>query len=438
MFSSTACTEKISDQSELLLQHMIKKIDLSSWLSVLEQRHPLAIDLGLDRVNAVAKRLDLTSFSCPVITVAGTNGKGSTVATLQALALAHGLNVGVYTSPHLLTFNERIAINGVAINDESLLAAFEFIEQGRGDISLTYFEFTTLAAFAIFKQKTLDLIVLEVGMGGRLDAVNIIDADVAVITTIAKDHEAFLGDTVTKIAAEKAGICRTGKPVVIGDSQQVDLIGAAVAPYQASVIAAGVDYHWSQQSPHFSWHFRESAIESNNDVKLGADLIATGLTAFRLALPSVWRAEAVISAIESAQLIGRWQTIASSPQTVVDIGHNPQAAQRLATRARAIGKSLHLVVGMLADKDQQGSLSPFFGANARWYLSSLTGSRACSAQTLADKLPPTELAHAVLFDSPRQAWHAARLNAQESDLILVWGSFLTVADVVAAVHDKKS
>ncbi len=409
---------------------------LQFWLQQLESRHPVAIDLGLERVALVAERLQCRQFSHPVITVAGTNGKGSTVATLQSLALTHGLTVATYTSPHLLTFNERIALNGVAVSDDELVRAFERVEQARESISLTYFEFTTLAALVIFKSVSPDLIVLEVGMGGRLDAVNIVDADIAVITTIAKDHEAYLGNTVEAIATEKAGICRSHRPVVISDRDQISLIENAVQPYGAHVFAAGREFHWHTTPSGLFWSFAQRRIEEA-PFQLGPDLIAGALTAFHLQFASRWSDEKVKRAITQANIVGRFQRIGNNPETIVDIGHNPQAASRLAMRIKASNKSkIRLVVGMLADKDQRGSLAAFNAMPADWYLADLQGARASKATDLYVNLAAEQQTNAKCFASPRDAWRSAVAESHRDDLIVVWGSFLTVADVMLAASGK--
>ena len=409
---------------------------LADWLSLLEQRHPVAIDLGLERVGVVADRLHARQFSCPVITVAGTNGKGSTVATLEALARAHHLRVGVYTSPHLLHFNERIRVNARDVSDAELVQAFAAVEAARGDISLTYFEFTTLAAFWLFQQQPLDLVVLEVGMGGRLDAVNLVDADVAVITTIDFDHMAFLGNTLEAIAGEKAGICRAGKPVVLADPQRFDVMMLAVQARAAVPILAGHDFQQQHVGAQWQWRWQQMPALALPRPQLGADLVAAGLAAFRLALPLVWREEAVAHAVATAALLGRWQRLPGPPLTILDIGHNAQASRRLAERAQQECRGrLHVVLGVLGDKDRQALLQPWQQLQVnqrtpRWYLADLAGPRAGRAADLRKALPAT--AEADCFPDPVTAWQTACAEAGADDSVLVFGSFLTVAAVLSA------
>lgn len=404
---------------------------LDDWLALLEKRHPVAIELGLERVADVAGRL-LKSERPPVITVAGTNGKGSVVATLKTLARKHGLRAGVYTSPHILHFNERIEIDGRIASDAELVHAFEAVEAARAGVSLTYFEFTTLAAFWLFDQQALDLLILEVGMGGRLDAVNIIDADVAVITTIDFDHMAFLGDTLEAIASEKAGICRAGKPVVLADPERRELLLSAVQPHDAKAYAIGLDYQFTDNDGQF--RFSAGAFDLRAAAPtLGADLVAAALMAFRLLFPQQLDTDACRQAVEQAALAGRWQQIGQNPPCWVDIGHNPQASKRLAERAKAAGfLRWHLVVGMLADKDIVGVLKPWFGMQPVWYLSNLSGSRAASAKQLQAALPSD--AETQQFATPNEALQAAKAAAAAGEAILVFGSFLTVA----AVLDQES
>ena len=411
-------------------------LSLADWLSLLEQRHPVAVELGLERVDVVAERLRVRTFGCPVITVAGTNGKGSTVATLEALACSHGLRVGVYTSPHLLRFNERIRINAVDVSDAALVRAFEAVEAARGDASLTYFEFTTLAAFWLFQQQPLDLVVLEVGMGGRLDAVNLVDADVAVITTIDFDHMAFLGNTLAAIAGEKAGICRAGRPVVLADAHRLDLMRPAAQAQAALPLQPGIDFQQHSTSADWCFRFRDEPGLRLPMPQLGADLVAAALVAFRLALPEHWRTDAVAHAVAQAHLPGRWQKLTTTPVTVLDIGHNPQASRRLAERAlrEATGR-LHIVLGVLGDKDRAALLEPWLalkvnGLPPRWYLADLAGPRAGSARELRAALPSE--ADASSFADPVTAWQTACRDAAPTDTVLVFGSFLTVAAVLEA------
>lgn len=431
---------------------------VDEYLDLLESRHATAIDLGLDRIRVVAAAMGLSRFSCPVITVAGTNGKGSTVATLEALAIAHNLRVGIYTSPHLLQFNERIRRDGHNICDADLLQAFAAVETALGEQSLTYFEFTTLAALAYFQSEPLDLVVLEVGMGGRLDAVNIVDADVAVLTTVDFDHVSYLGDTLAAIAKEKAGICRAGRPAVLADVSRLEYLRGAALAQDANVVVAQEHYRFAVARDNLeAWQYQyadELAIVTALP-QLGTDLVAAALTAWRLAgMP--WSVEAILRGVACATLMGRWQTLQIEPHVVVDIGHNPQATRRLRERLDASHyRQIHLVVGMLVDKDQRASLQAFADLDAHWYLASLPGARGFSAEALRNCLPVRALAQqddslvtsAPIFKTPSKnsvqcfddvfsAWQTALQLANAEDMILVFGSFLTVTAVMQASADK--
>lgn len=408
---------------------------LDGWLSLLEQRHPLTIDLGLARVGEVARRLDVCRFDCPVITVAGTNGKGSTVATLEALAGAHGKTVATYSSPHLLVFNERIRINGANVADDALIAAFVAVEQARGKVSLTYFEFTTLAALWLFRRAPLDLLVLEVGLGGRLDAVNLVDADVAVITSIDFDHMNFLGNTLEKIAAEKAGICRAGRPVVLSDASRHAVTLPAVLARAARPVCAGVDWqlHAAVNGEQLFSDAHGHTINIGQP-QLGSDLVAGALMAFRLALPGVADAKKSRLAISRVQLAGRWQIIADSPLQVLDVAHNAQATARLYQRAMATPVTRwHLVLGMLSDKDRAAALAPWLQPEIPcvWYLCDLDGPRGGKASELAALLP--EAAEKNLFVDVPGALRAAQAAVRSDEGVLIFGSFLTVTAALTAM-----
>lgn len=408
---------------------------LEGWLSLLEQRHPVTIDLGLARVGEIARRLDACRFSCPVITVAGTNGKGSTVAALEALAAVHGLNVATYSSPHLLVFNERIRINGENVSDAALMEAFVAVEQARGSVSLTYFEFTTLAALWLFRRAPLDLLVLEVGLGGRLDAVNLVDADVAVITSIDFDHMNFLGNTLEKIAAEKAGICRAGRPVVLSDATRHAVTLPAVQARAAQPVCAGVDWH-----VHAAVNGEQLFTDAGGHTislgcpQLGADLVAGALMAFRLAVPGIADAQKCRQAISRVQLAGRWQITAEKPLQVVDVAHNAQATARLLQRAmRTPVTRWHLVIGMLSDKDRAAALAPWLNPArpCSWYLCDLDGPRGGKATELAALLPAN--ADRQLFADVATALRAAQAAAKDDEGVLVFGSFLTVTAALTAM-----
>jgi dihydrofolate synthase/folylpolyglutamate synthase len=421
-------------------------MDLDQWLDHQQRQHPNAIALGLDRARIVARRLRLTRPARHVITVAGTNGKGSAVAFLEAIARAAGLHVGAYTSPHLLRYNERVRIDGVDASDTDLVAAFERIESARtadGEpIPLTYFEYGTLAALALFEQAGLDLAILEVGLGGRLDAVNIVDADVAVITTVDLDHQDWLGADREAIGLEKAGVMRAGKPVVLGERDPPSSVLRHAYRIGASAVRAGCDFliddidgGWRWREPGYEIGLPEPALDAPAQRANAAAAIAT-LRALPMEIPGA----AIVEGVRSARLPARMQRIVrDGVEIVIDVAHNPQAATQLAAwlGAHPTKGRLHAVFSALGDKDLAGIVAPLTGQVARWWLCGLHDSpRGLSGEALAerlrDRLPETTVS--VLPDVA-QALAAARAAATVGDRILVFGSFHTAADALRALAD---
>lgn len=426
---------------------------LSAWLEELEQRHPSAIELGLERIGVVAKRLQVNTFSVPVITVAGTNGKGSTVATLVAIAVAAGWRVLSYTSPHLLRFNERICCNGEPINDVELVAALAAVDAARGDTSLTYFEHTTLAAFWWFQRQQADLIILEVGLGGRLDAVNLIDADVAVITSIGLDHQDWLGHTLPEIAREKAGIFRPARPVVFGERDPEAILLTLADALAAPTWVKGRDYDFAlcvddtfDYAPTHSWQWSALANALIPDGMaysalpipvVACENAATAIAALHV-LSQVSNlhisADAVQRGLSAVRIMGRAQQIASAPAVWLDVGHNPQGVaflwQQLPVPQK--GQKTHLVIAMLADKDIDAVIACCAPFVSHWWPASLTGPRASSADRIAGLLTARGLHAEALHDDVLSAYEGARQSASANDRIVVLGSFLTVSAVLAA------
>lgn len=444
---------------------------LSAWLEVLEQRHPSTIDLGLERIGVVAERLQANTFSAPVITVAGTNGKGSTVATLVAIAVAAGWRVLSYTSPHLLHFNERICCNGEAISDEQMVTALDAVDAVRGDISLTYFEHTTLAAFWWFQRQQADLIILEVGLGGRLDAVNLIDADVAVITSIGLDHQDWLGHTLPEIAREKAGILRPGRPVVFGEREPEAILLTLAKALAAPTWVKGHDYdfalctdngldgvathswQWSAKLAKNSAEAKKSVVTDSTLVKASApfdcvySLLPTPIVACENAATAIAAlhvlsqvsnlqisADAIRRGLAAVRIMGRAQKIASAPEVWLDVGHNPQGVAFLWQQLPAprAGQQTHLVIAMLADKDIDAVIACCTPYVSHWWPASLAGPRASSAERIASLLVARGLHAEALYDDVLSAYEGARQSASANDRIVVLGSFLTVSAVLAA------
>lgn len=409
---------------------MTKSQSLSDWLSYLEHIHPQQIDMGLTRVRQVAERADLLSLPSFVITVGGTNGKGTTCAMLSSILNEAGYTTGVYASPHLLRYNERIKINGEEVSDEEICESLAYVESFRNETSLTFFEFGTLAAFALFKKKKPDVVLLEVGLGGRLDATNIIDADISVITSIDLDHCDWLGNTREDIAKEKAGILRTGKPAIIGEPDIPTTLIAAAEQISTDLYCVDRDFSYALSEANWQYQGKVRQIEQLPVPMLPLPNAATALAVIEH-MPSSWiiPQQAIEKGLEKAALSGRFQQIMSSPTVIVDVAHNPHAAKYLAKKLQMISnKRIHAVVGMLKDKDIEHTLSAVRDYIDDWFLADLQGPRAATAEMLSSVLPESDIKHT--FKNVHQAYKAALKQASESDVIIVFGSFLTIADVL--------
>lgn len=409
---------------------------LHDWLCYIEQSHPIEkIELGLERVRRVAAPHQLDQLPGQVILIAGTNGKGTTARTLEALLLAQGLRVGVYSSPHLLHFNERLRLNGHDVPDEGWLAGFERVEQARGDIPLTYFEFTTLVAFALLKQAEVDVCVIEVGLGGRLDATNIVQPTVSVITTVDLDHQDFLGPDRESIGFEKAGIFRAGVPAVVGDYDVPQSVLQHANALGSPLSQAEHDFWLQRQDACFSWHNASRQITNLRCQAIPAQNVATALQTLSVIglLPP---AEQVVKVLAELQLAGRMQWLSTSPGVLLDVAHNPQSACYLAeqlTRLATSYTAIHLVVGMLKDKDIMSALSPFTGHGFHWHLASLPGVRGASSDQLQAMLPSTETFEHIEFTAElRQRMR----QSPAGELWVVFGSFVTVANMLALWHQE--
>ena len=409
---------------------------LSDWLSYIEQQHPATIDMGLDRVRTVAQAMGLGAPAERSIVVGGTNGKGSTVAFIEAIARAAGWKVGAYTSPHLLRYNERVRIDGQDVDDARLVAGFNAVEDARGDTALTYFEYGTLCALWLFQQAGLDLAVLEVGLGGRLDAVNIIDADVAVITTVDIDHADWLGNDREAIGEEKAGIIRGWKPVILGEIdppssvlRRAYVLGANAIRFGSDFFAEDIDAElWRWRDVSFRLELPQPAlwapIQRNN--------AATAVAALR-ALDKPVPRTAWAPGVADARVVGRLQRFQHNGiEVLLDVGHNPQAAAALAAALKAepvAGRTL-AVYAALADKDAAGVVEALQGQVDGWFLAGLEGARGQTAAQLRERLAQTGAANATLSDTVAKALEAAVGQAGPSDRVLLFGSFHTVAEAL--------
>jgi len=409
---------------------------LADWLAWQETLHPNVIDMGLERVAFVARSMGLGRPATTVITVAGTNGKGSCVALLESMLGAAGYRVGVYSSPHLLRYNERVRVYGQEAGDAALCAAFEYIDQARGATSLTYFEFGTLAALALFAQADLDVAVLEVGLGGRLDAVNIVDADVALITSVGIDHVEWLGPDRESIGREKAGILRPATPAVYGEADPPRSVLALAEDLAAPMHCLERDYRYSPADD--SWGWRSDAY-SYTGLPLpnlpgvfqlqnaAAVLMVLELLAPRLPVT----VEAVHTGLLTARLPGRFQVLPGRVEWILDVAHNPHAARALAEalRQRPCAGRTHLVLAMLADKDAASVCNALRPVVAVWYCAGLTGARGQSGAQLAARAGLAGPEMTLHADVALACAHAAA-TARPGDRIVVCGSFHTVSEAL--------
>ncbi|MDY7578041.1 bifunctional tetrahydrofolate synthase/dihydrofolate synthase [Herbaspirillum sp. RTI4] len=420
---------------------------LAEWLTLLETRHTKSIDMGLERVGQVKQQLGI-DFSCPVISVAGTNGKGSTCAMLESIFLRAGYQVGLYIKPHFLEFNERARIGGASCSDEALLKVFNQVETARGEISLTYFEFTTLAIMKLLADAQLDVVILEVGLGGRLDAVNVIDADVAIVTSIDIDHTEYLGTTREAIALEKAGIFRAGKIAVCGDPLPPESLIKHAEAIGADLWLMGRDFNYSGDQQQWAYGGRElrrnslaypSLRGANQLLNAAAALAALEALQFRLPVG----AQDVRTGLATVELPGRFQVLAGQPLVVLDVAHNPHAAATLGQNLDNMGfhPYTYAVFGAMQDKDIEGMIKQLAGRIDHWCLTELPVARAASVAQLTETLlaagvTPQQTRDTSCtiegFASPGAAFTNALGRAGENDRIVVFGSFLTVAGAMQA------
>jgi dihydrofolate synthase / folylpolyglutamate synthase len=416
---------------------------LQDWLDHCERLHPKTIDLGLDRVREVAARLQGGTglhFACPVITVAGTNGKGSTCAMLEAILQQAGYRTGVYTSPHLVHFEERCRIDGASVAGAELAAHFERVEAARAGVTLSYFEFSTLAILSLMASLNLDAVVLEVGLGGRLDAVNLIDTDCAVVTSIDLDHMDYLGPDRESIGREKAGILRTGKPAIVSDPLPPQSVIDRALEIGADLWRAGVDFNVAGDPQQWGWAGRGRrysglaypALRGANQLVNAAGVLAA-LESLRPRLPV--NAQAIRNGFAMVDLPGRFQIVPGQPALVLDVAHNPHSVAALTANLDAMGfyPSTHAVFGAMGDKDLAPMLARIGPLVDRWYFTDLPTPRAALADqllTVWQRLETRAEVRGGAFASPREALAAAVEAAGPADRIVVFGSFYTVGGVL--------
>ena len=420
--------------------------NLFDWLHQLELRHPKIIDMGLERVAEVAALMQI-KFDCPVILVGGTNGKGSTCAMLESILLQAGYRVGLSTSPHLIAFNERARIDGQSASDDALVAMFARVETARGEISLSYFEFTTLAILQLFAHEKLDVVILEVGLGGRLDAMNIIDADVAIVTSIDIDHAEYLGSTREAIGFEKAGIFRAGHAAICSDPMPPQSLIDHAEKIGADLWLLGRDFNYMGDKLQWNYGGREQrrnalgypSLRGANQL-LNASAALAALEVLRLRLPV--GAQEVRTGLVLVDLPGRFQVLPGRPSVILDVAHNPHAAATLSQNLGNMGfhPYTYAVFGAMQDKDISGIIAQLKGQIDHWCLTDLPLPRAASALHLREKLETTGVVASdkadaectiQCFNNPANAFANAMERAGENDRIVVFGSFLTVAGVMA-------
>lgn len=429
---------------------------LTMWLDYLNHLHSSAIDLGLERIRAVAEHAGLMKPTATVITVAGTNGKGSSCALLEAILLEAGYKVGVYSSPHLIRYNERVRINALDSSEKQQCEAFDFINKKRGDISLSLFEFGTLAALRIFQVEAVDVILLEVGLGGRLDATNIIEHDVSLITSLAIDHTDWLGDDINDIGFEKAGIYRRGRPAICGEPNPP----ASVAQYAKTIAAdfyqVGQEFDYQVKDGYWFWrgiNRQQQPISFDNLPLPNLPLAnaATILMALSCSALTV-NYQHIVNGLRNASLPGRMQVLQLAsehhPMIMVDVAHNPHSADYLVKQLQkhAPYAAIHAVLGMLKDKDIKATVEVLIPVVTHWYLASLDGPRAASAAEINQfftndmdyvSSSSMKIAKPNLYSSPSKAFDDALLQAKPNELIIVLGSFHTVGEVLEHWQDIK-
>jgi dihydrofolate synthase / folylpolyglutamate synthase len=410
---------------------------LSDWLRWQEGLHPSAIELGLERVAATLHRLQWQAPLCPVITVAGTNGKGSSVALLESMLSSGGYRVGCFTSPHLLSYNERITLAGHPVSDATLMTAFDRIDAARGTNTLTFFEFNTLAALLTFQSAALDAIILEVGLGGRLDAVNVVDADVALVTSIALDHCQWLGGDVESIGREKAGVFRAARPAVYGARQMPASMQQVAGELGTPLLQLGVDFDYRRGETDWDWYSSRTRHGALPNPALVGEVQFENASAViavleclqsRLPLPRA----ALEAGLRRVKLAGRFQRLGSEPEWIVDVAHNPAAAHTLAAQLRersCRGRTL-AVCSILGDKDIEGIAEALAGCVDGWIVGGLGGVRALTAESVAQRLQRGGAKVLAIVPTVAEACEIAQSVATVADRVVGLGSFLTVAAVL--------
>ncbi len=410
---------------------------LTDWLFYLESQHNKEIDLGLDRVLTVANNANVTDLSAKkVVLVAGTNGKGTTIRFMEQYLLALGKSVGVYSSPHMFEYNERVRINGASASDEEIVESLSYIEQHRGSTSLSYFEFGTLAGFKLFQSKQLDVVLIEVGLGGRLDATNILNHDVSVITSIGLDHTDWLGDTIEKIGFEKAGIFKKGKPAVVGEPRVINSIAEQAKRHQVSeFVKYQQDYNYSEQATHWTFEYKDLTLDNLPNILIPKQNISTALVTLDK-LGVELNQEIICQVLSTLALPGRMQILHTAPLKMVDVAHNAHAVSYLRSAVLSsptLSKKTKVsaVVGMMKDKDIKQTLSLMTDVVTHWFVGDLVNnSRAASKEDIEQILKQLGQKNITVLPSISEAWSRASELQDKQTLLLGFGSFYTVAEIL--------
>ena len=411
---------------------------VNEWLEWQQTVHPLNIDFKLERILSVYEKLDIPKIAKKIITVAGTNGKGSTVSFLESILCKNNLKVGTFTSPHILKYNERIKINGKDIDDESLLNVFELIDEKRGNTTLTYFEFATLSAFYLFSKADLDVAVLEVGLGGRLDATNIIDSDISIITSIGIDHTEFLGDTIDSIALEKAGVMRSFKKCIFAQENPPSVLYKYSKNRSVNLLTHNNDYTITRYSD--SWSIVSKAMEIHDipNLKMIGDYQYNYAAASVIALDDILpealsNQELLRNALCDTTIPGRFQYLQHSPDIILDVAHNEDAAKSLATNIKRLDyKTIHVVLGILADKDVYSIVKPFTLLVDHWHIGTIGSERGMNAEEIKFRIKSLfkNKFSIQTYNSVTSAYNGAIYQQDDNTLILVYGSFYTVSEAL--------
>ncbi|MEK9793534.1 MAG: folylpolyglutamate synthase/dihydrofolate synthase family protein [Gammaproteobacteria bacterium] len=419
---------------------MAKKFDtVNQWLEWQQTVHPLNIDFKLERILSVYKRLNIPKIAKKIITVAGTNGKGSTVSFLESVLIKENYKVGTFTSPHILRYNERIKINGIEIDDESLLEAFSLIDDIRGDTTLTYFEFATLSAFYLFNKANLDVVVLEVGLGGRLDATNIVDSDVSIITSIGIDHTEFLGNTIDSIALEKAGVMRPFKKCIFAQSNPPMALMKYAKNQSVNLLIHNNDYSLIKHKDTWSLKSKNYTVEDIPNLKMIGDYqynyAAASLLALKSILPEINNGNSVKQAISSTKISGRFQYLSRSPDILLDVAHNEDAAKSLADNINKLGyDKVDAVLGVLSDKDIYSIVGPFLSLINNWHIGTINSERGMNSLEIKyrmNSIQKTKLSIKT-YPSIKSAFLSAKSSYTKGSLLLIYGSFYTVSEALQA------